>query len=102
MIKYNFTDQAGCLENTLLEELSLSLGSGRVERKPCGRLSGHGSSTSGEESEAWNRAAFDSLGQKQRAFEPLCLSLPYGFLDTQPDPIHIADVRKLSNFYNDL
>jgi hypothetical protein len=29
----------------------------------------------GEESEALNRAAFVSLGQKRRAFEPLCLSL---------------------------
>jgi len=27
-----------------------------------------------EESEAWNRAAFDSLGQKQRVFEPSSLS----------------------------
>jgi hypothetical protein len=48
------------------------------------------------------RIIIDWLGQKRRAFEPLCLSLPYGFLDTQPDPIHIADVRMLSNFYNDL
>jgi hypothetical protein len=46
----------------------------------------------GEESEALNRAAFDSLGQKRRAFEPLCLSNSNGFLDTQPDPIHIADL----------
>jgi len=28
----------------------------------------------GEESEAWNRAAFATLGQKLRADEPLCLS----------------------------
>jgi hypothetical protein len=33
-----------------------------------------------EESEALNRAAFDSLGQKQRAFEALCLSYSKGFL----------------------
>jgi len=96
MIKYKLTDQAGCLENTLLEALSFSPGSGRVVRKPCGRLSGHGSSTSGEESEAWNRAAFDSLGQKRRACEPLCLSLPYGFLDTQADPIHIMNLCMFS------
>jgi len=29
----------------------------------------------GEESEALIRVAFDSLGQKQRVFEPYCLSL---------------------------
>jgi len=29
----------------------------------------------GEESEAWIRVAFDSLGQKQRVLEPYCLSL---------------------------
>jgi len=28
----------------------------------------------GEESEAWIRVAFDSLGQKQRVFEPYSLS----------------------------
>jgi len=39
----------------------------------------------GEESEAWNRAAFDSLGQKRRVFEPLSRSLSNGFLNTQPD-----------------
>ena len=59
---------------------------GRMVRKPCERLSGHGSSPLGEESEALNRAAFDSLGQKQRAFEVLCLSYSNGFLDTQPEP----------------
>jgi hypothetical protein len=55
---------------------------GRVVRKPCERLSGHGSSPLGEESEALNRAAFDSLGQKQRAFELLCLSYSNGFFTT--------------------
>jgi hypothetical protein len=35
----------------------------------------------GEESEALNRAAFASLGQKQRAFEPLCLSLLFDASD---------------------
>jgi hypothetical protein len=29
----------------------------------------------GEESEAWIRVAFDSLGQKQRVFDLYCLSL---------------------------
>jgi len=29
----------------------------------------------GEGSEAWTRVAFDSLGQKQRVFEPYCLSI---------------------------
>jgi hypothetical protein len=37
-----------------------------------------------EESEALNRAAFDSLGQKQRAFESLCLSYSSGFRTTLP------------------
>jgi hypothetical protein len=54
-------------------------------RKPCERLSGHGSSPLGEESEALNRAAFDTLGQKRRAFEPFSLSLSNGFLSTQPN-----------------
>ena len=61
-------------------------GEGRVVRKPCERLSGHGSSPIGEGSEALNRAAFASLGQKRRAFELLCLSPSNGFLSTQPDP----------------
>jgi hypothetical protein len=60
-------------------------GEGKVVRKPCERLSGHGSSPLGEESEALNRAAFASLGQKRRAFEPLCLSHSNGFLTTRPD-----------------
>jgi hypothetical protein len=55
-------------------------GEGRVVRKPCERLSGHDSSPPGEESEASNRAAFASLGQKRRAEEPLCLSCSNGFL----------------------
>jgi hypothetical protein len=59
---------------------------GRAVRKPCERLSGHGSSPIGEESEALNRAAFDSLGQKQRAFELLCLSYSHGFLTILPSP----------------
>ena len=59
---------------------------GKVVRKPCERLSGHGSSPIGEESEALNRAAFDSQGQKRRAFEPSCLSNSNGFLNTQPEP----------------
>jgi len=58
---------------------------GKVARKPCERLSGHGSSPLGEESEALNRAAFDSLGQKRRAFEALCLSYSNGFFTTQPE-----------------
>jgi hypothetical protein len=49
----------------------------------------------GEESEALNRAGFASLGQKRRAFEPLCLSYSNGFLDTQPDPLHITDLQML-------
>jgi hypothetical protein len=39
----------------------------------------------GEESKARNRAAFASLGQKLRAFEPLCLSYSNGFLSIHPD-----------------
>jgi hypothetical protein len=78
--------QAGCLENTQAFAL---LSEGKVVRKPCERLSGHGSSPLGEESEALNRAAFDSQGQKRRAFESLCLSNSNGFLDTQPEHIHI-------------
>jgi len=31
----------------------------------------------GEESEALIRVAFDTLGQKQRVFEPYCLSLSF-------------------------
>jgi hypothetical protein len=65
---------------------------GKVVRKPCKRLSGHGSSPRGEESEALNRAAFDSLGQKRRAFEPLCLSYSNGFLNTLLEPF---DVKSL-------
>jgi hypothetical protein len=42
-----------------------------------------------------NRAGFASLGQKRRAFEPLCLSYSNGFLDTQPDPLHITDLQTL-------
>jgi len=57
---------------------------GKVARKPCERLSGQGSSPEGEESEALNRAAFDTLGQKRRAFKPLCLSYSNGFLSMQP------------------
>jgi hypothetical protein len=34
-----------------------------------------------EESEALNRAAFATLGQKQRADESLCLSQSNGFLN---------------------
>jgi hypothetical protein len=69
-----------------LETRRLELqGEGGVVRKPCERLSGHGSSPLGEESEALNRAAFGSLGQKRRAFEPLCLSHSNGFLSTHPD-----------------
>jgi hypothetical protein len=59
-------------------------GEGKVARKPYERLSGHGSSPIGEESEALSRDAFDSLGQKRRAFEPLCLSYSNGFLIIQP------------------
>jgi hypothetical protein len=66
-------------------------GEGKMARKPCERLSGHGSSPLGEESEALNRATFDSLGQKWRAFEPLCLSHSNGFLNTQPDLFGLAD-----------
>jgi hypothetical protein len=62
-------------------------------RKPCERLSGQGSSPIGEESEALNRAAFDSLGQKRRADEPLCLSHSNGFLSTQPPPEDNKPVR---------
>jgi hypothetical protein len=62
---------------------------GGVMRKPCERLSGHGSSPIGEESEALNRAAFDSQGQKRRAFELFRLSFSNGFLNTQPDPFYI-------------
>jgi len=65
---------------------------GKVARKPCERLSGHGSSPLGEESEALNRAAFDSPGQKRRAFELLCLSNSNGFLNTLPEPIHVQDL----------
>jgi hypothetical protein len=43
-------------------------------KKPLERLSGHGFSTTGEESEALIRVAFDSLGQKQRVLEPYSLS----------------------------
>ena len=50
----------------------------------------------GEESEALNRAAFSSLGEKRRADEPLCLSYSNGFLSTQPDPIHITKLQMLA------
>jgi len=65
-----------------------------VARKPCERLSGHGSSPSGEESEALNRAAFDSLGQKRRAFEPLCLSYSNGFFATLPEHFWEATLKE--------
>jgi hypothetical protein len=45
-----------------------------------------------EESEALNRVAFDALGQKRRAFEPLCLSNLNGFLNTLPEP---SDMKRL-------
>jgi hypothetical protein len=38
----------------------------------------------GEESEALNRAAFASVGQKRRAFEALCLSYSNGFFTRWP------------------
>jgi hypothetical protein len=46
----------------------------------------------GQSSEAWNRAAFDSLGQKRRVFEPLSCSLPNGFLSTQPESLFISRI----------
>jgi len=68
-------DRAGCLEIMLLKPFFSLQGEGRMARKSYVGLSGHGSSTLGEESEARNRAAFGSLGQKRRAFEPFCLRL---------------------------
>jgi hypothetical protein len=81
------------MKNKLLD------GSGRAVRKPCERLSGHGiqkgdcpSQERGQSpfcmSEALNRAAFGSLGQKRRADEPLCRSHSNGFLNTQPEPVY--------------
>jgi hypothetical protein len=46
----------------------------------------------GEESEALIRVAFDSLGQKQRVFEPYSLSLSFKVASSIP---------KYSNFMND-
>jgi len=71
-------------------------GEGKVARKPCERLSGHGSSPLGEESEALNRAAFASLGQKQRAFEPFCLSSSNGF--SSRNRALIISMKKIDNF----
>jgi len=73
-------------------------GEGRMVRKPCERLSGHGSSPLGEESEALNRAAFDTLGQKRRAFELFRLSFSNGFLNTQPDHFFSRNVEMIMIF----
>jgi hypothetical protein len=58
---------------------------GRVVKKPCERLSGHGSSLEERGERSLNRAAFDTLGRKRRAFEALCPSFSNGFRITQPD-----------------
>jgi hypothetical protein len=71
------------------------LSEGRMVRRPCERLRGHGiqkgDSPSQEKglspfcmSEALNRAAFASLGQKRRADEPFRLSYSNGFRTIQP------------------
>jgi hypothetical protein len=43
----------------------------------------------GEESEAWIRVAFDSLGQKQRVFEPYSLSFLQWSLQLSPKPFSL-------------
>ncbi len=42
-----------------------------------------------------NRAAFDTLGQKRRAFEPLCLSNSNGFPSIQPELLYSEDAEIL-------
>ena len=70
--------QAGCFENT--QALHYEAKAEWLESRVKGRA-GMAPRPKGEESEALNRAAFASLGQKRRAFEPLCLSYSNGFLN---------------------
>jgi spermidine synthase len=53
-----------------------------------------------EESEALNRAAFAALGQKRRAFESLCLSLPLAVYSESPSCYNLA-VKRPGFYYSE-
>jgi hypothetical protein len=87
-------DQAGCFENT---QAFAALGQGRVVRKPCGRLSGHGSSLEERGERSLEPSSFCLAGAKAACLRTI---LPEPFKRFSPTPSLIPFRHEFRNASN--